>query len=58
MHGVELIDIQMTTSHMKSMGSEEISLEEFLEIVSKLIKKPTNPALLEKKNLSATTQNS
>ena len=57
-HGIELIDIQMATEHLESMGAEEISLISFLDSVNKLTKKKTNPALLEEKNLSVTTQNS
>ena len=45
--GIELIDIQMTTNHLKSMGSEEMPLMLFLDSVDRLTEKKTDPALLE-----------
>jgi len=57
-HGIELIDIQMTTNHLKSMGSEEMPLMLFLDSVDRLTEKKTNPALLEEKNLSVIPHNS
>lgn len=35
--GIELIDCQQSTNHLKSMGAREISRDEFLEELAKLI---------------------
>jgi len=37
----DLIDAQQTTSHLKSLGAEEISRKKFLEILKKSLKKET-----------------
>ena len=36
-HGIELIDCQMTTEHLLSLGAEEISGEDFHQKISQLI---------------------
>jgi leucyl/phenylalanyl-tRNA--protein transferase len=39
--GFDLIDAQQDTAHMRSMGAELISLEDFLGILKKSLKNPT-----------------
>ncbi|MCK5809048.1 leucyl/phenylalanyl-tRNA--protein transferase [bacterium] len=51
-HGVELLDIQMTTTHMQSMGAEEIPIVPFLDMVERLTKRKTNPELLDDRVIS------
>jgi leucyl/phenylalanyl-tRNA---protein transferase len=39
--GIELIDCQQSTAHLKSMGAREISREEFLDGLNRLIVSPS-----------------
>jgi leucyl/phenylalanyl-tRNA--protein transferase len=36
-NGIELIDCQQSTNHLKSMGAKEISRNEFLDLLEKYI---------------------
>ncbi len=47
-HGVKIIDTQMETPHLNSMGAELIPLERFLDIIRPLTHQETHPQLLQK----------
>lgn len=42
-HHFDLIDCQVTTHHLKSMGAMEITRRDFLDIISTSVKKPIPP---------------